>query len=204
MIRNLAMLAVLVAWCVTASPLMAAWPAHPYHLTRAEVAWNAQSGNFEVALCVWPVDLESALRQQEQRPVDLQREPKLDELTLSYIQSRFRLRPNPPADGEEQTELEPPAKIRWVGMEPGLKHTWLYFEIQGDPEVTDWTLENRVFFELNADQLNHVQWSLGKRFETFVCQLNEPRHPVSTDRILRTRETIRNGLRVPGGQVIGN
>lgn len=192
----------------------AAEPWHPYHLSRAEVAWNSESGKFEVALCVWPVDLESALSQQEQRSIDLQREPELEPLVEKYLRPRFQLRPvrdaadagAPDAGAEEAAQPETlgtPSRLRWVGMEPGLKQVWLYFELEGDPAVSDWRLENRVFFELNDDQLNHVQWSLGKRYETFVCQPREPRHAVSTTRILRSKETIQNGLVRPGA-IIGN
>ena len=59
-------------------------------------------------------------------------------------------------------------KIKWYGHEANAKKAWLYFEIAGDAEA-DWSIENRVFFELNDDQLNHVQWSGTGKTETLVC-----------------------------------
>ena len=59
-------------------------------------------------------------------------------------------------------------KIKWYGHEADAKQAWLFFEVAGDAGA-NWSVENRVFFELNDDQLNHVQWKGTGKTETLVC-----------------------------------
>ncbi len=134
---------------------------HPFHVSSAEVNWNSKTGNFEVALCVWPADLEKAIARQQAKSVDLDEVGNADELMQQYIASRFQiLRSSDGAAKEGSTPAEPqtatPA-FRWVGHEMDLKKAWLYFEIPGDEQPDQWQIENRVFFELNEDQMNQVQ-----------------------------------------------
>jgi len=194
-------------------------------VSLAEVNWNPKSQKFEVALCLWPADLEKALARQTGRPIDLAKEPEVDRLLEAYVSKRFIIR-STPRDAEQakkqpsgpeslsslktldasnrvaakspivnenptQTDSAPqpttigtiavtvgndtqtPSKIKWYGHEANAKKAWVYFEIAGDAEV-DWSVENRVFFELNDDQLNHVQWSGTGKTETLVCNSDNP------------------------------
>ncbi len=183
MIRSL-IAVVLVGLCLTAS----ANAAHPYHVSRADIHYNAQRGTFEVSLCVWPADLEKSIGQMEQKAIDLDTltEAQRDVLIARYLTPRFNVLPvieanagkpvasNTPATGsaadKPATEPDPvaqkkiqPCEIRWVGSELDLKQAWLYFEVAAAP-ATKWTFENSMFFELNEDQLNQVQIeSVGQR-----------------------------------------
>ena len=124
---------------------------HPYHVSFAEVEWNPKTGNFEVALCVWPGDLEKAISAMKERSVDLDHEVDLEKSCRDYVANRFRI----------VGEGGKPAPIRWVGAQIGLKQAWLYFEVAGDKRLGSWTIENRVFFELNEGQLNQIQIKMG-------------------------------------------
>ena len=141
---------------------------HPYHVSLAEIEFNQTTGNFEVALCVWPADLEKALSRQLGRPVDLDTIEDLDEKLAQYVSSCFQINN---AKGEE-------AKIRWVGHEKDLKKAWLYFEVQTKQASSKWTLENRVFFELNEDQTNQVNLRIGSKRSSSVHTLNAAIHPL--------------------------
>ena len=194
--------------------------AHPYHVSLAEVNWNSKSQKFEVALCLWPADLEKALAQQTGRPIDLAKEPNVDRLIETYVAKRFKIHSTSRAAAksrEPSTELPVPikdlesnkisgatkvsgdsqsthgvqliesatvaklqtkptsksGKIEWYGHEADAKQVWLYFEVAADAEA-DWKVENRVFFELNDDQLNHVQWTSAGKTETLVCNSENP------------------------------
>ena len=57
----------LVGLCLVSISLAA----HPYHVSRAEIQYNASRGTFEVALCVWPADLEKAVGQMQKKAIDL-------------------------------------------------------------------------------------------------------------------------------------
>ena len=213
---------------------VAAEPPHPYHVSMAEINWNPKSQKFEIALCLWPADLEKALAQQTGRPIDLAKEPDVDKLMETYISKRFIIHSTPrdqqpskakPGDDSVSapkrdsatdvvtkassaaptaldntaktaannlqsdtatqstkigtiavtvsSDAPAPQKIKWYGHEADAKKAWLFFEIAGEPGV-DWRVENRVFFELNDDQLNHVQWSGTGKIETLVCDSDNP------------------------------
>jgi hypothetical protein len=261
----------------------------------AEVNWNAKTGKFEVALCVWPADLEKALGQQEGRTIDLAKEPNVDQMMEAYVAKRFFLRTEPtraekvakknrsagagaePRSGQrletspkanldsaklaktkltktkladsdsapaavghsssaeskaakaeaanwlvaagqvgessnsnrqpgksdglarkakpvlvdddalrvdaakelDEREAKRDAKrdakgaIKWYGHEADPKQAWLYFELDGNL-AGKLTFENRIFFELNDDQLNHIQWSGGGKAETLVVSPDDP------------------------------
>ncbi len=145
---------------------------HPYHVSHAEVNWNETSGNFEVALCVWPADLEKALKGDTGKSVDLDEVENLDQLLEAYVGKKFRITS---ANGQADSNSEKPVapSIRWVGHERDLKKAWLYFEISGDKTIRKWKIENRVFFELNEDQLNHVDFKYGKSAKVVVSRLGQ-------------------------------
>jgi len=149
---------------------------HPYHVSNAEVNFNAATGNFEVALCVWPADLEKAIGQENQTPIDLDKSEDLDDLMKSYIEKRFLVRAaRKDASSKNVGDAEAIPAIRWIGHEHDLKKAWLYFEVECDPSVANWTLENRVFFELNEDQLNQLELSVGNDSRVVVCRLGDSR-----------------------------
>ncbi len=63
-----------------------AFAAHPDHVSLTEIEWNAKTGNFEVAICLWPEDLEKALCEQEQKPINLDSTPHLDQILALYVE----------------------------------------------------------------------------------------------------------------------
>ena len=157
---------------------------HPNHVSNAEVNWNPKSGNFEVALCVWPADLEKALALAHSKPIDLDKIDNLDELLKSYVEKKFLVRlSQSQLATNPQTKQEPSkaaSAIRWVGHERDLKTAWLYFEIEGDRQGAQWTVENRIFFELNEDQLNQLQLTVGKSSSIVLCRFGESRFKLNT------------------------
>ncbi len=150
---------------------------HPYHVSHAEVNWNANSGNFEVALCVWPADLEKALKGDTGKSVDLDKVEDLDQLLETYITKKFRITSSE-GQNESNADKNVAKSLRWVGHERDLKKAWLYFEISGDKAVHQWKIENQVFFELNEDQLNHVDFKYGKSAQVVISRLGQASHSV--------------------------
>lgn len=146
---------------------------HPYHVSLAEIEYNPTRKTFEVALCVWPEDLQKSVSQMEKRPVfiDTETEKDRDELFKKYVAQKFLFLPSEKA--EEGGELTS-ASIRWVGSELTLKKCWLYFEVDGKTASGGWSIENQMFFELNDDQLNLVQVKAGKSLESRTLSANQP------------------------------
>ncbi len=140
---------------------------HPFHVTRAEIEYNAERQTFEVALCVWPEDLERAVSKMENRDVkiDVESESSRDEIFSRYVAKKFRFVAQ--AKGDANKEKPAAAKIRWIGSELEIKQGWLYFEVDAkikgaNSAATNWSIENQIFFELNDDQMNHLQIRCGK------------------------------------------
>jgi len=57
--------------------------AHPYHVSVAEIERDVETDRLEVALKVWPEDLEKALTAQEGESVNLDRTEGVDEMIRS-------------------------------------------------------------------------------------------------------------------------
>jgi hypothetical protein len=176
--RNLIVAALLIIGVVAAgamtTPCLAS---HPYHVSRAEMNWNPNSGNFEVALCLWPADLEKAIGIDQGQPVDLDKVENLDAMLQQYIAKKFLVRAAP---AEGAAAQQPNANIRWVGHEKTMKEAWLYFEIKGEQAPAKWTIENRVFFELNDDQLNQIQLTNVEKFGAVICARSQAKHGFTT------------------------
>ena len=127
------------------------WASHPYHVSYAEIEWNPQTGNFEVSLCVWPADLEKAISRMNRDSIDLDAATDAEAMFEAYVARSFRM----------VGRSGKGSPIRWVGAQVGLKQAWLYFEVAGDKKPGEWKIENRLFFELNEDQLNQMKIRVG-------------------------------------------
>jgi len=151
-----------------------AFASHPFHVTRAEIEYNAKRKTFEVALCVWPEDLERAVSKLEKRTIkiDVESETSRDEIFSRYVAKNFQFFPQTQSTKTatekdvDEKEIPTAAKIRWIGSELEVKQGWLYFEVDAKTAATNWSIENRMFFELNDDQLNQVQIRHGKVTES--------------------------------------
>ena len=162
---------------------------HPYHVSHAEVNWNAKSGNFEIALCVWPADLEKALKGDSGKSVDLDKVEDLDQLLEAYVGKKFRIT-QVNAQGNSDSKNPESISIRWVGHERDLKKAWLYFEIPGDKVNRQWKIENRVFFELNEDQLNHIDFKYGNSAKVVISRLSQASHHVDASDLGKLRNVL--------------
>lgn len=155
MIRNQLLALLMLCFAATLNA------AHPYHVSRAEIQYNASRGVFEVAICVWPEDLEKAIGPPEEKGIDLDEisEADRDRLIGTYVVGKFSVRPAGTDSSKVQSDSEPadPALIHWVGSEVSLKQAWLYFEIEVDSSTPQWSFENRMFFEINEEQMNQIQ-----------------------------------------------
>ena len=118
---------------------------HPFHVSVAEMEFDAETKKLEVALRVWPIDLEKVLRLKHQQAVDLDKTENVDELIVAYLLASFLVQKG---DGD-------PIQIEWVGKEIDAKHAWLYFEIPVD-DPADLLITNRVCFEAVPDQENTI------------------------------------------------
>ncbi len=142
--------------------------AHPFHVSIAEANRNPKTGNLEIALKVFPGDLERAVRLKTKQPVDLDKTKNVDKLIVEYLNTVFRVKS---VDGKRR-------KIKWVGKEVTLKDAWLYFEIPIPGGLEGAELEYRLFFELQEDQVNTINLVDGKRGNTLTFHKDRPKQVV--------------------------
>jgi hypothetical protein len=158
-----------LATAVALSVLLGTASAHPFHVSLAEAEFNQESGNLEVALRVHPSDLELALRDQELRPVDLDRSKGIDRMVSKYLDAHFQIRDEA---GKKLT-------CKWVGMEVTVKEAWLYFEVPVKHGETTFQITQAFFFELIEDQINTINFKQGKRIRSLSFTRDSATQPIS-------------------------
>jgi len=147
---------------------------HPWHVSLAEIEYNPLRKTFEVALCVWPEDLQKAVSKMEDRSINIDTESERvrDKLFQKYVERKLQFLPSKKVEKDGEVTA---ASIRWVGSELTLKKGWLYFEVDAKAASGGgWSIENRLFLELNEDQLNLVQIKAGKNLESRTLSANQP------------------------------
>lgn len=138
--------------------------AHPFHVSIAEVEWNAKTKKLQVALLVQPEDLEKVLQQRTKTTDSLEKMKNLDAHIEKYLEENFLvIAPN-----------KKKGKLLWVGKEIGLKTAWLYFEVECEKGPEGSTFSNQMFFETLEDQSNTItlQDRRQKRRQSITFTLN--------------------------------
>ncbi len=137
---------------------------HPLHSTRSTIEFNAETGCFEVALCVFPDDLSKALSERAGHRIDVEDDKELDEQLKAYVTEEFQIRLG---DGK-------PKKLEWIGHELQTQQCWLYFEFLVDADVpTEIGVKNSVLMDQFEDQINiaYVRVAGRQRCMTFRTDL---------------------------------
>lgn len=116
---------------------------HPFHVSVAEMEYNPETQCLEVALRVWPEDLEQALQNESAEKVTLE-DTGIDDKIAAYLGKNIRISP----DGKN------PCELNWIGKELEIKQAWLYFEVKTGVPPEDFSFSNTLFFELHPDQIN--------------------------------------------------
>lgn len=128
--------------------LIAVMILHPGHMTRLEIRVSDDAKHLEVAMRIQSADLESALKRQLNKPVDVQTMLDHDakQLIGHYLRQTLSL------DGEKLSDDD----YRWVGWQRQPREVWIYFEL---PVLTGQaqTVKLRIgsLFEVESE-LRHV------------------------------------------------
>jgi len=148
--------------------------AHPFAVTTTEVEYNSKSRCFEVAMRLYPEQLEQALSKESGKPISFERTAEIDLLIVRYLSSQFSIeRSDRSAKAKDEKR---PSTIRWIGKELTPKSAWLYFEVPFDGSLSGIKVKNSMFFQLNPEQLNTIHFAAYDRVAS--CSLT-PRDPQS-------------------------
>jgi len=91
--------------------------AHPFHVSFAEVEWNAETGKLEVALQLDPDDLEQAVRRDCGKRIIIDHEGSAKAIE-DYIRKNFSIAPK--ESGKKTGEAagkDKKKRFHWVGSE---------------------------------------------------------------------------------------
>lgn len=133
----------LLALLMVATPLSA----HNFHASIAEVERNAGTKKVEIAIRVFPDDLQAVLSQRSGKSVALENDSS-DPLIFEYLRSTLAVKVGGKA-----------AKLRWVGKEFDVKTLWLYVEV--DDAKGALVMRNVLLMESFADQVNTINAKRG-------------------------------------------
>lgn len=162
--QRFASLLIVLAFSATANAVVM----HPNHVSLAEIEFNPKTESLEVSLCVWPEDVSHVINQLNGDPVELN-DQTLRRLLPDYLEGKFVVRPLIKTD--EVTLVKPQSlPIRWVGAEIGVKKAWLYFEIKSADSEQGWEIDNKIFCELNEDQVNHISFRVRSSRRSYPIQ----------------------------------
>jgi len=151
--------------------------AHPVHASFAEVGYEPKTGQLEVALEVDARDLEVLLKARAGRPVDLDETRDAEKLVAAYVRTAFVVRKIGRAKTKTESRTKP-FPLEWVGMELSGAKAVLYFAVPVEKSATRVLIQNRVFFDLEARQVNTMVLRVGERRKTLRFTTRRPRHQV--------------------------
>jgi len=163
-------LALLISFSFSFS-LTPAASAHPSHVSVAEIERDQQTNRLEIALRVWPEDLEKTLEARTDRDVDLDSSDGVDELIADYLDETIIVappgkkptrnwRPVPITKTDEQGDTIELPRVIWVGKKFDRRDLWLYFELRlpaGMGSLKDAWISNRLFLGSVPSQENVMQ-----------------------------------------------
>ena len=145
--------------------------AHPIRSSFAEADYHPETKKLEVALRVFPDDLETALSAHAGRPISLARTapPAFDLALLAYLRETLLLRA---ADDSVPV-------LHLVGRETkdNDPHLWIYFECQIPGDFTGVRLSHRVLRETFPEQLNALRLSQKGKPLLFLNNTEQPLTP---------------------------
>ena len=144
--RNLPVL-LLAGLCLLAS---SAW-AHRFHVSLAEAAFNDSSQRLEVALSVSVHDMEEALLRQDELADPESDSVEPQQQLSNYVMEHWNV---VSADGQVRN-------LDWIGSQVEGELLWLYFEIKLPGGLEGARIDNQMFFELDARQVNTVNFREG-------------------------------------------
>ena len=140
----------LLAFFLTCS-LASIAAAHPIHTSYAEADFRPATNKLEVALRVYPDDLEAALTARVGTPVSVSKTPavEFDALLLAYLRATFLVRA---ADGTTLT-----LHLLGRALKDRDQHLWIYLECALPDGLTGVRLSHRVLRDTFPGQLNALR-----------------------------------------------
>jgi hypothetical protein len=167
--------------------------AHPFHISIAEVEYNAKSARYEVSLKIHVSDLERAISATAERNVNIAKDQEADKLLTDYLNEHFFLTSteNLQDNKEGNQHLKPGAehsKVHFIGKEIEATWLWLYVELEyAEPagtksestiarseDLDNLLLVNTILLDVTDAQINTVSFRDKNKKHSFKTTLKQP------------------------------
>jgi len=135
--------------------------AHGFHCSLATVDYVTKSHSLQAILVVNAGDLETLLRQQTGRQIELDRTADANALVAAYVRKSVHVR----GKGRE-------LPLQWVGMELRTNMAYLYVETEA-PSLDGLEIRNELLQDMLPDQVNMLTLrrdGKGKPFDALFQQ----------------------------------
>jgi hypothetical protein len=141
--------------------------AHKFHASLTEVEYDAADRTLEIAVRLFPDDLEAALARRSGRRIAIDAEGA-DRRMLEYLRDTLVIT-GPRGEAYE---------LSWVGMEATVGTVWVYLQAGAPAGLAGGRIRNEMFLELFDDQVNTVNVKDGSRRATIVLKAGELEKPI--------------------------
>ncbi|MBK0401982.1 hypothetical protein I5M27_03235 [Adhaeribacter sp. BT258] len=143
--------------------------AHPYHVSIAEVKYNAKTQSLEIALKIFTDDLEKTLSDLVRKPVLLTSDAAVQKLLETYFQKNFNV-----ALSHNQVEVP-----RLLGFEKQDDAHWFYLDIPVKAsQLVTAKLRNQVLIQTFPDQTNLTNLEINGQKRTLIFKEGEVLKPL--------------------------
>ena len=143
--------------------------AHPYHVSIAEVKYNAKAQSLEISLKLFTDDLEKTLSEMAGKPVLVTSDAAVQKLLETYFQKNFRVE-------LPQNQVAVP---RMFGFEKQDDAHWFYLDIPVKAsQLSAAKLRNQVLIETFPDQTNLTNLEINGKKRTLIFKESEVLKPL--------------------------
>lgn len=143
--------------------------AHPYHLSVAEIKYNAKTQNLEVALKLFTDDLEKTLSEMAGKPVQVTQNAAVQKQIETYLQKNFRV----------ELPQNQVANQRFIGFEKQDDAHWFYLETPVKAsQLPTAKLRNQVLVTTFPDQNNLTNLEINGQKRTLIFKEGEVLKPL--------------------------
>lgn len=143
--------------------------AHPYHVSIAEVKYNAKTQSLEIALKLFTDDLEKTLSEMAGKPVLLTPDDAVQKLLETYFQKNFQVE-------LAENQISVP---RSYGFEKQDDAHWFYLDIPVKAnQLKEAKLRNQVLIETFPDQTNLTNLEINGKKRTLIFKEGEVLKPL--------------------------
>ena len=143
--------------------------AHPYHVSIAEIKYNAKAQSLEISLKLYTDDLEKTLSALAGKPVEITSDAAVQKLLETYFKKTFQVE-------LPQNQI---AAMRFFGFEKQDDAHWFYLDIPVKAsQLSVARLRNQVLVETFPDQTNLTNLEINGRKRTLIFKEGDLLQPL--------------------------